>query len=148
MAKSTKWHRRQAKTQISLGIRPVCQSLRFALNGWLRAQVFFHADSEDWSDWADAQADLSLRWAHMLFCWFCREAAHVTHSAAYPTSPPSSQWKATIDSRTLNKWAFLTLCGLRIPDFVVLLIQSYVSAPLKMNFFSHINTWHPLNACL
>ena len=22
------------------------------------------------SDWADAQADLSLRWAHMLFCLF------------------------------------------------------------------------------
>ena len=28
-----------------------------------------------WSDWADAQADLSLRWAHMPFCWFYREAA-------------------------------------------------------------------------
>ena len=25
---------------------------------------FLHADSEDWSDWTDAQADLSLRWAH------------------------------------------------------------------------------------
>ena len=24
-----------------------------------------------WSDWVDAQADLSLRWAHMPFCWFC-----------------------------------------------------------------------------
>ena len=24
--------------------------------------------SEDWSDWVDAQADLSLRWAHMPFC--------------------------------------------------------------------------------
>ena len=23
-----------------------------------------------WSDWADAQADLSLRWAHRSFCWF------------------------------------------------------------------------------
>ena len=23
-----------------------------------------------WSDWADAQADLSLRRAHLLFCWF------------------------------------------------------------------------------
>ena len=23
------------------------------------------------------QADLSLRWAHMPFCWFCREAAHL-----------------------------------------------------------------------
>ena len=27
-----------------------------------------------WSDWADAQADLSLRWPHMSFCWFCRAA--------------------------------------------------------------------------
>ena len=25
----------------------------------------------------DAQADLSLRWTHMPFCWFCHEAAHV-----------------------------------------------------------------------
>ena len=24
-----------------------------------------------------AQADLSLRWAHMPFCWFCHEAAHI-----------------------------------------------------------------------
>ena len=28
-------------------------------------------------DWADAQADLSLRWAHMLFCWFCHEVAQM-----------------------------------------------------------------------
>ena len=30
-----------------------------------------------WSDWADAQADLSLRWAQMPFCWFCHEAAYM-----------------------------------------------------------------------
>ena len=30
-----------------------------------------------WSDWADAQAHLSLCWAHMPFCWFCHEAAHL-----------------------------------------------------------------------
>ena len=36
-----------------------------------------HADSEDWSDWADAQADMSRRWAHMPLSWFCHEAAHV-----------------------------------------------------------------------
>ena len=29
-----------------------------------------------WSDWADAQADLSLRWAHMPLCWFCHKVAH------------------------------------------------------------------------
>ena len=32
---------------------------------------FLHANSEDWSDWGDAQANLSIRWAHMRFCWFC-----------------------------------------------------------------------------
>ena len=30
-----------------------------------------------WSDWTDAQADLSLRLAHMSFCLFCHEAAHL-----------------------------------------------------------------------
>ena len=29
------------------------------------------------SDWADAQAGLSLCWAHMPFCWFCHAAAHL-----------------------------------------------------------------------
>ena len=38
--------------------------------------MLLHADSED-SDQTggDAQADLSLRWAHMPFCWFCHEVA-------------------------------------------------------------------------
>ena len=31
-----------------------------------------------WSDWADAQAGLSLRWAHMPLCWFCHEAAQIS----------------------------------------------------------------------
>ena len=30
-----------------------------------------------WSDCADAQADLSLRWARMPFCLFCHEAAQI-----------------------------------------------------------------------
>ena len=30
-----------------------------------------------WSAWADAQADLSLCWAHRSFYWFCRAAAHI-----------------------------------------------------------------------
>ena len=30
-----------------------------------------------WSDWVDAQADLSLRWVHRTFCWFCHEAAQM-----------------------------------------------------------------------
>ena len=53
---------RPAKTQISLGIRAQ----------WVAKDTrFLHADSKDsdqtgqtLTDWADAQADLSLRWAH------------------------------------------------------------------------------------
>ena len=30
-----------------------------------------------WSGWADAQADLSLRWAHMPLCCFFHEAAQI-----------------------------------------------------------------------
>ena len=34
-----------------------------------------------WSDWADAQVDLCLRWAQWPFCWFCHAVAHVYLSA-------------------------------------------------------------------
>ena len=73
--KPTKWHVRPAKTPISLGIRPVSSVFTvrmkkaWVLNYQLSAQLRL------WSDWADAQADLSLRWAHS-FCWFCHVAAH------------------------------------------------------------------------
>ena len=55
---------RPAKTQISLGIRPVWSES--SLSAWrkLGSLATHWAQSDDWSDWADAQADLSLRWAH------------------------------------------------------------------------------------
>ena len=39
---------------------------------------FIHSDSKasDQTVGGDAQADLSLRWAHMPLCWFCHEVAH------------------------------------------------------------------------
>ena len=44
------------------------------------------------SDWADAQADLSLHWAQS-FCWFCHEAAqiHLTHIKQWTISLTSVQ---------------------------------------------------------
>ena len=48
---------------------------------------FLHANSKDSeSDWADAQADPSRRWAHMPLCWFCHEAAHFK-TTAYGMKP-------------------------------------------------------------
>ena len=41
---------------------------------------------EDWSDWVDAQADLSLRWAHRSFCWFCHVEARFQTRSYYSES--------------------------------------------------------------
>ena len=65
----------------------LCAQLRRRCPGWSESSLctqwvakdprFLHADGEDWSDWADAQADLSLRWTHRSFCWFCHAAAQI-----------------------------------------------------------------------
>ena len=59
-----------AKIQIGLGIRPVWSESSLCALWVAKDPSFLHADSEDWSDWADAKADLSLRWAHSQFVGF------------------------------------------------------------------------------
>ena len=62
---------RPAKTQISLGIRPVWSESSLCAQWVAKDPSFLHADSENsWSDWADAHADLSLRLAHSHFAGF------------------------------------------------------------------------------
>ena len=53
-----------AKTQISLDIRLVWSESLLCAQCVAKDPSLLHADSEDLSDWADAQADLSLRWSH------------------------------------------------------------------------------------
>ena len=61
---------RPAKTQISLGIRPVWSESTLCTQWVAKDLNFLHADSEDWSDTADVQADQSLRWAQGHFVGF------------------------------------------------------------------------------
>ena len=65
--KNNKMSVRPAKTQISLGFWS-----ESSLSAWRKiGSLATHwAHSEDWSDWADARADLSLRWAHTHFVGF------------------------------------------------------------------------------
>ena len=51
-----------------------------------------------WSDWADAQADLSLHCAHMLVCWFCHEAAQITMAS---TLSAKQATKSTVQLKIL-----------------------------------------------
>ena len=75
MTKTNKMAVRPAKTQISLGIRPVRSVFDVRMKEAWDLSYPLSAERRLWSDWADAQADLSLRWAHS-FCWFCRVVAH------------------------------------------------------------------------
>ena len=70
MTKPTKWSVCPVNTQISLGIRSVWSES--SLSAWrkLGSLPTHWVHSEDWSDWTDAQADLSLRWAHSHFVGF------------------------------------------------------------------------------
>ena len=78
MTKPTKCHVRPAKTQISLGIRPVwSESSLVCLKKTRILSYPLSAQWRHWSDWVDAQADLTLCWAHMAFCWFCHNAAQL-----------------------------------------------------------------------
>ena len=60
MTKPAEWHVCPVKTQIRH--LPSLISLGSLATHW--------AHSEDWSDWTDAQADPSLRWAHSHFVGF------------------------------------------------------------------------------
>ena len=88
MTKPTKWHVRPAKTQINLGIRPVWSESSLCAQWVATNPSFLYADSKDWSDWADAQADLSLRWAHMPLCRFCHALALFTLASLNSASIP------------------------------------------------------------
>ena len=68
--KTSKVSMRPTKTQISLGIHPVWSESSLCTQWVAKDPSFLHVDSEDWSDWANAQADLSLCWAHTHFVGF------------------------------------------------------------------------------
>ena len=60
----------------------ICSWSESSLSAWRKpGSLATHwAHNRLWSDWADSQADLSLGWAYMPFCWFCHEAAHYCYN--------------------------------------------------------------------
>ena len=94
----------QTKTQISLGIRPVCSESLLCTQGVAKGPSFLHADSEDWSDWADAVADLSLCWMYTHFVGFVmiRLKCHFVRKVTFP-----SCWSFTIVLHVLQNTGIL-----------------------------------------
>ena len=78
VTKTTKWSVHPAKTQFSLGISFTVRMKKH----WVPSYPL-SALRRLWSDWVDVQADPSLCWAHMPFCWFCRAAAVLPFAAIH-----------------------------------------------------------------
>ena len=96
VTKPTKWSVCPAKTQISLGIHPVwSESSQCTEEGSWGANVSSCRQQRLWSDWSDAQADLSFCWAHMSFCWLCHEAAHIIWDCVWQNQQNDlcAQWR-------------------------------------------------------
>ena len=61
----TQWRLREVKN--SLGMYPVWLASSLYTQRVAKDPSFFHANSKDWSDQVDAQAELSLCWVHIPF---------------------------------------------------------------------------------
>ena len=106
-----------------------------------------------WSDWAGAQADLSLCWEHMPFCWFCHDAAHIiilTWLQQYANSKVCQNWEwlmevncragvwisaAHSDQSSLSAWrsigslarqADLSLRGLKLYNLISMFFRTLI----------------------
>ena len=90
-----------------------------------------------WLDWTDAQADLSLRWAHMPLCWFCHEVAHFTFyysSSCYQRLDCGTPWRFT-NYRCIaigsSKIASYTSKGCKKPATILLTVSNYKYTDLQ-----------------
>ena len=89
MTKPTMWPVRPAKTQLSLGIRPVWWEFSLCAQWVVKNSIFLHTNSED-SDPTERMPKLmSLRWVQMSFCWFCHEAAQFCFKQVFAELPSS-----------------------------------------------------------
>ena len=79
--KTNKMRVRPAKTQISLGVRPVWSESSLCAQSVAKDPRFLHADSEDsgcgWPGWCGCPGWSESSLGAQPFCWFCHVAAHI-----------------------------------------------------------------------
>ena len=104
MTKPTKWHVRPAKNSDQPGHSPSRIGI-FAVRGLGSWGPTFSSCGQRilWSDRADAQADLCLRWTDMPFCWLCHEVPQM-YLMPYKTVMIQDlvEWLDTLVS--INEW--------------------------------------------
>ena len=91
-----------------------------------------------WSDWADAQADLSLCWAHRSCCWFCHAVAHLLFIIRIVCL---GRTKFTIGNKFCDFGLFFALLGKYWTLFYIFGKQhSYLSPVMRKCVLCHMGT--------
>ena len=75
--KRTFGHVRPVTIQIRLSVRAVWSVSSLDAYWIPKDSTFLHVNNEDWSEFIDAQTNLSLRWAHMLEGTFSHVVVHL-----------------------------------------------------------------------
>ena len=118
---------RSAKTQISLGIRRVWSRVFAArmMKAWVLSYAL-SAQRRLWSDWANAQADLSFRLAHTHFVGFVmsRLIYGLSMTGSFINHGPRAK-------NYLEGWrrSFSSIIDVHHPDIYKFLTKSLVSKP-------------------
>ena len=98
--KPTKWLCTQRRLRTAWASAQSDQSSLCAQ--WVaKDRSFLHEDNEDWSDWADAQAELILRWAHRHYVGFVMsQLKYPVGARVTDCSPPPAQTGRTNKQET------------------------------------------------
>ena len=133
MTKPIKWLVCPAKTQISLGIRPVWSRVFTVrmMKAWTISYPLI-AQWRLWSDWVDAQADLSLHWVHMPVCWFCHVTAYYPCIACVNLQLKNSEKRGASEAR--NIW---TLYIKQQVEVVHYLVRGFAVCNVMSLYFPH-----------
>ena len=129
---------RPAKTRISLGIHPVWSVFAIRIKKHLVLSYPLSALRRLWSDWADAQADLSLRWWHKSFCWFCHEVAQMPSLSGW-ASIAQGGGKIAIIIRFWSNYVSMT--------FFPSVLEAWDSTPVSNGCETCFNTSLKLEHC-
>ena len=99
---------RPAKTQISLVAKD---------------PGFLHADREDWSYWADAQADPSLRWAHIHFVGFVMSRLMWLYRRVMNPKDADGMANSVDADQTAPIWVHTVCPGLSVPKLRIIMVN-------------------------
>ena len=120
-------------------------------------QRLLHANNEDWSDWVDAQADLSLRSTRRPFCWLYRAPhqirpfipfAHISvcNSETLISDIHTSTQNGSVSKSSMSSAHYIVVVRAYMCVFVCLSCLDYLLTSVFVNIHETIESQKNINS--